>query len=332
MKSKFFGINAKMALAALAVCGLFTSCYEKEEIDVPNVGPTYVLTGNIISATTGATIGNAAVTVTPANFDITAAGGSFESKKEIKYGDKDEIGGKSYTVSVTADGYINSSRVVYLPKVANGQVATVNVDFYLFDAESQIVDTPEEGSGKVTDEATAAKAEGAIKTAVADAFKGISIPGATAGDIEVTTLSDGSTKVVVPVALNSKAGEPVEITYYALEGFAYTILDAATKALTPTELWLPSAEKYLNRKAGLRSVAKTITISAPAGYSVEGYKLTYVMANEALIFNSINGIASYQKNLTIYPVWYSHDTHDSHDAHDGHGINPGAGGGSSANN
>ena len=34
MKSKFFGNGAKLALAVLAVCGtLFTSCYEKAEVD-----------------------------------------------------------------------------------------------------------------------------------------------------------------------------------------------------------------------------------------------------------------------------------------------------------
>ena len=34
MKSKFFGNVAKLALAVLAVCGtLFTSCYEKAEVD-----------------------------------------------------------------------------------------------------------------------------------------------------------------------------------------------------------------------------------------------------------------------------------------------------------
>ena len=34
MKSKLFGNGAKLALAVLAVCGtLFTSCYEKAEVD-----------------------------------------------------------------------------------------------------------------------------------------------------------------------------------------------------------------------------------------------------------------------------------------------------------
>ena len=54
MKSKLFGFGAKMALAAVAVCGMLTSCYEKEEID--NTGstqlpdPAYVLYGNVTNA------------------------------------------------------------------------------------------------------------------------------------------------------------------------------------------------------------------------------------------------------------------------------------------
>ena len=37
MKSKFFGSSAKLALTLLAMCGMFASCYEKDEIDVPKV-------------------------------------------------------------------------------------------------------------------------------------------------------------------------------------------------------------------------------------------------------------------------------------------------------
>ena len=37
MKSKLFGNGAKLALTLLAMCGMFASCYEKDEIDVPKV-------------------------------------------------------------------------------------------------------------------------------------------------------------------------------------------------------------------------------------------------------------------------------------------------------
>ena len=330
MKSKFFGINAKMALAALAVCGLFTSCYEKEEIDAPKVAnPVYVITGNLISVSTGEPVKKATVTIDGAMSDVTFSNGAFSvtktlSDEEVK---DDKVGGKTYTIKVVADGFNDTERVVYLAKVNKGEVSTANADIYLYDGSTQVTEPTEQE--EIKDKDTAAKAESAIKDAVTDVFKGLTVPNATAGTPIVETLNDGSTKVTIPVALNSKAGEPVEISYYALEGFTYTILEPTTRALTPAELWVPSAEKYLNRKSGLRSVQKKVTISAPAGYSVEAYKLTYIMINEALTFNNINGIASYQKNLTITPIWYSHDTHDSHDAH---GFNPGAGGGSSANN
>lgn len=330
MKSKFFGLNAKIALAALAVCGLFTSCYEKEEVDAVIVSnPVYVITGNLISASTGQPVTDATVTISGDMSGISFSNGSFSVTKTLSDAEAndDKIGNKSYTVKVVAAGYIDTERVVYLAKVNKGEVSTANADIYLFDGSTQVTEPEEQEI--VKDKATAEKAKEAISAAVENVFGNLTIPGATAGTAVIETLEDGSTKVTIPVVLASKAGEPVKISYYALDGFAYTVLGAKTRALTPEQKWLPSAEKYLNRKAGLRSVQKTVTISAPAGYSVEGYKLTYIMTNEALTFNNINGLASYQKNLTINPIWYSHDTHDSHDAH---GFNPGAGGGSSANN
>lgn len=37
MKRKFFGINLKVVLMALTLCGVLSSCYEKEEIHSPSL-------------------------------------------------------------------------------------------------------------------------------------------------------------------------------------------------------------------------------------------------------------------------------------------------------
>ena len=70
MKSKFFGLNAKLALAVLAVGTMFTSCYDSENGDVtqpyqaPN--PIYTFTGTVINDVTGAPVEGASVSLTGA--------------------------------------------------------------------------------------------------------------------------------------------------------------------------------------------------------------------------------------------------------------------------
>lgn len=66
MKSKFFGLNAKLALAVLAVGTMFTSCYDSENGDVtqPYQAPdaVYTFTGTVTSQLTGKGVANATVT------------------------------------------------------------------------------------------------------------------------------------------------------------------------------------------------------------------------------------------------------------------------------
>ena len=66
MKSKFFGLNAKLALAVLAVGTMFTSCYDSENGDVtqPYQAPdaVYTFTGTVTSQLTGKGVDGATVT------------------------------------------------------------------------------------------------------------------------------------------------------------------------------------------------------------------------------------------------------------------------------
>lgn len=53
MKSNFFSLNVKLALMLVAVCGIFASCYEKEEIDVPapsTEAAKYIVKGVVTNA------------------------------------------------------------------------------------------------------------------------------------------------------------------------------------------------------------------------------------------------------------------------------------------
>ena len=112
MKSKLFGFGAKSALYLMAICGaLFTSCYEKEEIDVtpPVVLPdaAYVIVGNVYFAKNGEPVANKTVTIDGGTIQ-TDSNGAF-----IKEG----ITAGQHVVSVVLDGYAKVARTVYLVAV-----------------------------------------------------------------------------------------------------------------------------------------------------------------------------------------------------------------------
>lgn len=312
MKSKFFGINAKMALAALAVCGLFTSCYEKEELDAPVLAdPIYVITGNLVSASTGQAVNG---TVSIGTETVTTTNGYFEKKMSK---------GGSFAITVDIAGYLSATRTVYLATVGKGETSAANADINLFDASTQVV-VPEQDETATEEQAEAAKE--ALKTGVASIFAGIE--GVDVSKITTVVNPDGTTTVTVPTTI-SKSSEPVKVTYNAIEGFTSTVTLADTKALTPGQIWLASAEKLLSKKFGYSLAKRTTTLSVQAGYSITGFKVIYDMLNRALTFNGKAGVVTYQDGLKVIPVYESHDTHNSHDIHGG---NPGAGGGSSSNN
>ena len=123
MKSKFFGLNAKLALAVLAVGTMFTSCYDSENGDVVKpyepADPVYYVAGTITDVETGEPL-NAQVTVNGVAATIT----------DGNYSASGQVG--ENTVSVTMAGYNNDQpveRKVNIEAVAAGQsyTAVVNV-------------------------------------------------------------------------------------------------------------------------------------------------------------------------------------------------------------
>ena len=123
MKSKFFGLNAKLALAVLAVGTMFTSCYDSENGDVVKpyepADAVYYVAGTVTDVETGAAL-NAEVTVNGVAATIT----------DGNYSAKGQVG--ENTVSVKMAGYNNDQpveRKVNIEAVAAGQsyTAVVNV-------------------------------------------------------------------------------------------------------------------------------------------------------------------------------------------------------------
>ena len=124
MKSKFFGLNAKLALAVLAVGAMFTGCYDSENGDVTKpyqpLPASYYVMGTITDAETGETLTDATVTVNGASVSLTDGSYSTEAK----------VG--TNTVTVQHADYNNGelvTRTIDIKAVEDGQsyTAVVNV-------------------------------------------------------------------------------------------------------------------------------------------------------------------------------------------------------------
>ena len=113
MKSKFFGLNAKLALAVLAVGTMFTSCYDSENGDVtqPYQAPdaVYTFTGTVTSQLTGKGVADATVTFSGAVTETvkTDATGTYQ------YTTTDVAAGETaVNIVVSGDNFENKSATV----------------------------------------------------------------------------------------------------------------------------------------------------------------------------------------------------------------------------
>ena len=130
MKSNFFSLNAKLALMLVAICGMFASCYEKEEIDVPTPSTTpakYYVKGIVTDATTGAVM--TAFTVNGQSF--TPANGEYSLQLEAT---------GVQTITIKADNYITLSKSIDVKALPNGETGTYVVDAAL---EPVAIDIPD---------------------------------------------------------------------------------------------------------------------------------------------------------------------------------------------
>ena len=141
MKSKFFGLNAKLALAVLAVGTMFTSCYDSENGDVtqPYQAPdaVYTFTGTVTSQLTGKGVAGATVTFSGAvtgtvNTDATGT---------YQYTTTDVAAGQTaVNIVVSGDNFENKSAAVEgFKPVEKGQsvIFFTNVMVQLTDFEEE---------------------------------------------------------------------------------------------------------------------------------------------------------------------------------------------------
>ena len=310
MKSKLFGFGAKSALYLMAICGaLFTSCYEKEEIDADPIAPAaYYVIGSVSNGSNGQSM-NATVTVDGAA--VTLTNGAFIKKVDYK-----EAG---YVVAATADGFYPVTRTVYCIAVAEGQTSTAVADIRLFDATSQV--TPPTGVQTPTEAQIQA-----VQAAVVESFVPEVGAEATVGTSTTLINDDGTMTIATPITLKAASVDPVNVTYSYYEGFDLAT-DITTRAVTFQQQFLANASAYLNRVYPLVKKTATTTLTG-GGLSITGYILTYTINLDDLIFNidgiNYGAIVSYMTNVKVAPTV---DSHDSHDSHDGHGGSSNAGGG-----
>lgn len=119
-KKSLFGFSAKLALMLVAICGMFVSCYEKEEITVDGPStekPVYKIAGVVSNAITGEPLVGATV-----NGTTTKADGTYELTVNA--------GMNVITVSMTDYKTVTSS--VYVETIENGKTAVYTVNAALY--------------------------------------------------------------------------------------------------------------------------------------------------------------------------------------------------------
>lgn len=330
MKSIFSSLNAKLALAVLAVGTMFASCYDSENGDVtvnPKPDPAkYVIAGNLTDAATSAAVyptADRTVKVTIDGTEVTVNNDGYFVKE-------DGLTAGSHVVEVIADGYDDVKRTIYLPETADGGIAYGNADFVLYGPDSKNLPEPDyQGPATVTQAEEIAANEdvvAAVKTAMESL--GLTYESLVANaDGSITLTASGEPESV-------ETGNEASVKLPLFGGFISTIAQGDesfswTKAITPGQYWNAAAAKALNMNYGLtlKDELPVYTIKKVDRLTIVKYTVQAYFDSEALSFVGKDGVVMYQDAATINVSWESHDSHDGHI--NSHGPHNGAGGGSS---
>lgn len=217
MKSKLFGNSAKLALTLLAMCGMFASCYEKDEIDVPTpVTPTettYKIAG-IVTDEDGAGMSGVTVTNTVnSKTATTATDGAYSVEAKV---------GETNVVTFTKSGYKTATSSVFVTKQENGSIVAYTINAQMIKGK----DTPKYKTvqynveGSVFDATSNAKI--AIKTVTMAGIVAVptiadntfSFENVTVGQHTVYITADGYTPTTAEVVISEVAapeGEGVHV-------------------------------------------------------------------------------------------------------------------------
>ena len=299
MKSKFFGLNAKLALAVLAVGTMFTGCYDSENGDVTKpyqpLPASYYVMGTITDAETGETLTDATVTVNGASVSLTDGSYSTEAK----------VG--TNTVTVQHADYNNGElvkRTIDIKAVEDGQSYTAVVNVAL------------------TPNAVAPEREVEVKVVT------------TVNREEFKFDKDGKYGQEPAPGLDLMAEE--EAAVFTRNFDVEAGYDFVMNPENPSEEMLAYVQNYLgvnNGKSEVETITVPYTFQIPSWNALDYVSITYMYVTTTYTFTSsenetcvvnVNGITGYAFGTAFIP---NHNYSHSHGHGHGHGDNINAGGG-----
>lgn len=137
MNCKFFGLGAKVALCFVAVLGILTSCYEKEDIktiiDTTPKTVTYTISGSVYNYANLDGINNATVVMTKGdNATEVAKTTTKDGNFAISLTGLTDADRGDYTLTVSADGFkTRSTQMSIYFEQADNQTIANHMDFAL---------------------------------------------------------------------------------------------------------------------------------------------------------------------------------------------------------
>jgi len=259
MKSRFFGLSAKLALAVLAVGFTFTSCYDSAndgivvpgDVDVVIPAPKYEVTGYVTDFQTGAAISGATVVTpigssatdatgfykvtaaAPASGEVTISAAGYVSVTVKLEMTSIETGLASYNVSaaLTKDGYIEGVQAPQLGVGSEKTVVTTGLEALYNDSDSA---KEADLTLKVKTGARWSTTYGDVKEDPADkfyaylkAYRGIEYGKNFMGD----KFAETEQTFTLDVPANAYASSVTVVTYYWVEGYIWPGNDQPTNII-----------------------------------------------------------------------------------------------------
>lgn len=191
VKSNFLSKSAKLAFGLMTMCGvLFTSCYEKDDLDInpPVETPadaTYSISGSITNYLGEAVNANS----------IVLSGGASITKNDVSSFAFSGVQPGDYELTVKADGYQDIKKSFYVAAVAAGNHSNTRVDVVMAEQIPDSYLATYSISGLVKDQTSGAPVKGATvslgesNTTTAEDGS-YSLSGITAGSYVVTISAD----------------------------------------------------------------------------------------------------------------------------------------------
>ena len=324
MKSKLFGLGAKLALAILAVGTTLTGCYDSENGDVtkPYVAPdaVYSIVGTV-STTDGKAIGNTTVTLSGVleGAVTTDANGSYSIYVTKNGGVTGEV---KVAIEGKANEYEAASAITNVQKIANGQAVT----YYLNIVAKSLAAEPEPDPEMVWDNYSSVSSD------------------------EYTLQGEDKNKVdyVPALDLNNKSNNPYEVTHnfvvkngiIVTKGFDIMGLEAPkTKAAMTPEDVKAAIKVKIEKEIGTaydteyKGVRYPFTITLPGMTALKNVVATYTYENKTYncTYDGADYTVEIQRVVSVkmsYNYIYTDNYHGHGNGHGhGHGDDINAGGG-----